>query len=356
MIKARLRKSISRNAGGTVFTLNAEFELVGGITAVFGPPGSGKTLLLDLLAGLIRADDGRLMVDEQILYDRASGVDLPPQRRPCGYVPSGPSLLPHRTLRQNLLFAAACRRMPRLERHRVVEESLNRYGIASVAQRKPAETGAGERLRCAFARASLAGPKLLLVDEPVESDIDRSETLKLIVESQRQGAPAILYATRRLEDCAELGAHLLLISGGRILQTGPCREVLERPACTEAARLLGGFNLLPATITALDPGRDESRLRLDAVELTGPYFAGHLRGDRVTLCVRWEKLRAMPASGKPGPNQLAATLLRVTCGRHSARIHLSGDLVVEMPLSAWDQHSHVRQWMVEFPPEHLRVF
>ncbi|MGQ9632743.1 MAG: ATP-binding cassette domain-containing protein [Bryobacteraceae bacterium] len=351
-----MRKSIPQTDRGTVFTLQAEFELGGGITALFGPQGSGKTLLLDLLAGLSRPDDGRLMVDEQILYDRASGVNLPPQRRPCGYVPSGPSLLPHRTLRQNLLFAAACRRMPRLERHRVVDESLVRYGIATAAQRKPAETGASEQLRCAFARASLAGPKLLLVDEPAESDIARWETLRLITESERQGAPAILYATGRLEDCLELSAHMLVISGGRILQGGPSREVLERPACTEVARLLGGFNLLPATITALDPTRDVSRLRLDAVELTGPYFGGHLRGDRVTLCVRWEDLRAVPASGKPGPNQLAATLLRVSGGRQSARLHLSGDLVVEMPLSDWEPHSHVRQWMVEFPPERLRVF
>jgi molybdate transport system ATP-binding protein len=355
MIQARLRKSMPQDSGKPAFSFGAEFELAGGITAVFGPPSSGKTLLLDLLAGLIRPDDGRLMVEGQILYDRATGVNLPPRKRPCGYVLSSPSLLPHLTLRQNLLFAASCRGLPRLESHRVVEEWIAIHGLAAAAQQKPGEAGAESRLRCAFARASLAAPKLLLVDEPSEPGIDRAEVLKLILESQSQGAPAILYATRRIEECLELGAHLLVISAGRILQAGPCREVLERPASAEVARLLGGFNLLPATITALDPSRDMSRLKLDAVELTGPYFPGHLRGDRVTLCVRWEDLRAVPASGKPGLNQLAAALLRVSGGRHSVRLHLAGDLVVEMPLPEWQQHSHVRQWMVEFPAERLRV-
>ncbi|MCL6545448.1 MAG: ATP-binding cassette domain-containing protein [Bryobacteraceae bacterium] len=355
MIQARLRKSVNESAANTIFTLEAEFEWAGGIAAVFGPASSGKTLLLDLLAGLIRPDEGRLMVDGQILYDRATGVNLPPRRRPCGYVLSSPSLLPHLTLRQNLLFAASCLGLPRLERHRLVEESLARYEIAAAAQQKPVEAGPESRLRCAFARASLAAPKLLLVDEPAEPGIGRSEALNLILESQRQGAPTILYATRRIEDCLELGAHLLVISGGRILQAGSCREVLETPASAEVARLVGGFNLLPATITALDPSRDMSRLKLDAVELTGPYFPGHLRGDRVTLCVRWEDLRAVPASGKPGPNQLAAALLRISGSRHNVRLHLSGDLVVEMPLPEWQQHSHVRQWMVEFPAERLRV-
>jgi molybdate transport system ATP-binding protein len=354
MIQVRIRKTVPGEAGAPGFELEAAFEAGRGITAVFGPPGAGKTLLLDILAGLLRADGGRILADGEILYDHTSGVHVPPGRRPCGYVLSKPALLPHLNLRENLLLACRCRGMPKLESHRLVEEWLGRLGLAGAAGRKPGSLSSQERLRGAFARACVGSPKLLLVDEP-EAEEDRAETLALMLKMQREGVAAVLYATRRLEDGLELGGDVIVLSGGRVLQTGPCREVVETPASVEAARLIGGFNLLPATIVSLDPERNTSRLKLDGFELTGPYFGGRLRGDRVTVCVRWGDLRARPASGKPGANQVTAALVHVAGSRRTARLHLEGGLVVEMPLEQYQEWGFARHWTVEFAAERLRV-
>lgn len=355
MIQVRIRKTVAPGAEGPRFELDVSFEAGPGITAVFGPPGAGKTLLLDILAGLVRPASGRILAGDQILYDHTSEVHLPPRRRPCGYVLARPALLPHLTLRQNLLLACSCRGLPKLESHRLAEEWMARLELAAAAEKKPESLSPREQIRAAFARACVTGPKLLLVDEPAEAGTDRAEVLALVAEMQGQAAPYVVYATRSLEDCLELGAHVVVMSGGRVLQTGPCREVVEAPSSAEAARLIGGFNLLPATLVGLDPERNTSRLKLEGFELTGPYFPGHLRGDRVTLCIRWSDLRVSPAAGKPGPNQVTAALLRVAGGRHTVRLHLEGDLVAEMPLSRYQEYSYARNWVVEFPPERLRL-
>src|SRR5207342_2833788 len=132
----------------------------------FGPSGSGKTLTLDSIAGFVRPDDGRIILDDDILFDGPTGVYLPPQARNCGYVFQNYALFPHMTLRENLVFAAE--RRPRLERHRRVNDMLDTFRLADAAGRRPHEVSGGQRQRCSIARALIGGPKLLLLDEPAQ--------------------------------------------------------------------------------------------------------------------------------------------------------------------------------------------
>ena len=94
---------------------------------LFGPSGAGKTLTLDSIAGFVRPDEGRILLDDQILFDGASGVHLAPRARHCGYVFQNYALFPHMTLRENLEFAVE--RIPRLERHRKVNEMLEKFHL-----------------------------------------------------------------------------------------------------------------------------------------------------------------------------------------------------------------------------------
>ncbi len=111
---------------------------------------------------------------------------------------------------------------------------------------------------------------------------------------EETGLPMLL-ATRDLETCFELADNMLLLDAGRLLQSGPPRKVLDQPASVEAARLLSASAICsPPKILALDPGRNTSRLRMEAFELAGPYFPGHLLGDRVWLCVQPGELRVAP--------------------------------------------------------------
>jgi molybdate transport system ATP-binding protein len=122
MIQARIRKRFPARPDAAAFSLEVEFQAAAGVTVLFGPSGSGKTLTLDSIAGFVAPDEGRIMLDDEILFDAPSEVCLPPQARHCGYVFQNYALFPHMTLRQNLAFAAE--RRPRLERHRRVNEML----------------------------------------------------------------------------------------------------------------------------------------------------------------------------------------------------------------------------------------
>ena len=127
------------------------------MTVLFGPSGAGKTLTLDSIAGFVRPDEGRILLDDQILFDGAAGVHLAPRARRCGYVFQNYALFPHMTLRQNLEFAAE--RTPRLERHRKVNEMLEKFHLTDVAGRRPHELSGGQKQRCSIARALIGAPR-----------------------------------------------------------------------------------------------------------------------------------------------------------------------------------------------------
>ena len=137
MIQARIRKTFPLRKDSSGFSLDVDFRAAAGITVLFGPSGSGKTMLLDAIAGFVRPDEGRILLDDAILFDGAAGVHLSPQARNCGYVFQSYALFPHMTLRENLAFAAE--RRPRLERHRRVNEMLERFRLTEAAGRRPHE-------------------------------------------------------------------------------------------------------------------------------------------------------------------------------------------------------------------------
>jgi ABC-type Fe3+/spermidine/putrescine transport system ATPase subunit len=157
-----------------------------------------------------------------------------------------------------------------------------------------------------------------------------------------------------------LGEEMLILHDGRIVQKGTPRSVLDEPANLEVARLLGAFNLLDSEIRTLDPGRNTSRLQVGEFELEGPYFPGHLKGDRVTLCVRPEQLKVFPRNGKPGPNQIPADLLRAVERPHGMRLEFSGGGIpgpvrVTVSRAEYQNQRDNRDWVIQFPSDALRV-
>src|ERR1051325_3223748 len=134
MITARLRKTFPARPDSASFSLDLEFQAAAGVTVLFGPSGAGKTLTLDSIAGFVRPDEGRILLDDEILFDGATRVHLAPQQRNCGYVFQNYALFPHMTLRENP--ACAADRGPRLERHRRVNDMIERFRLTDSAGRK----------------------------------------------------------------------------------------------------------------------------------------------------------------------------------------------------------------------------
>ena len=292
MTHARILKRIPPR-----FSLDVEIPLAPGVTALYGPAGAGKTLILETIAGFVRPDSGRILLDDVILFDAQSRVSVPPRRRNCGYIAQRDALFPHMTLRQNLVFPA--KRFPRLERHRRVGEMIERFQLADSAALRPHEASPAQRLRCAVARALIAVPKLLLIDE-------RAFDAPLFQQVRAAFAGPILLVTADLDLCCAAADEVIVLEAGRIVQRGAPRAVLDRPASVEIARLLGIPNLFQATIAALDPARDSSRLDFAQFALTGPYIPGHFRGDRVWVAVHPEDLRVHSGDLESQPNFVSA--------------------------------------------------
>lgn len=362
MISARIRKAFPAKSDSAGFALDVELKATSGVTALFGPSGAGKTLTLDSIAGFVRPDEGRIMLDDAILFDGATGIHLSPQARQCGYVFQNYALFPHMTLRENLEFAAE--RRPRLERHRRVNELIDKFRLADAAGRRPHEVSGGQKQRCSIARALVGAPKVLLLDEPAQG-LDaplKSEFYAVLRQVREDFATPILLVTHDLEECFELADQMLVLHEGSVAQAGTPQQILDRPASLETARLLGAHNLMQCEIRALDPGRNTSKIGVGGFDLTGPYLPGHLIGDRIWLCTRPEALAARPRNGKPGPNQIPAELSRIQQRPQFLRLEFSGgealkDVAVEIPRREYVAFGgdDVREWVIEFPPDSLRV-
>jgi molybdate transport system ATP-binding protein len=355
MILARIRKRFPAGQDSAGFSLDIAFQTSSGITVLFGPSGAGKTLTLDCIAGFVRPDEGRILLDDEILFDAVAGVHLPPRVRRCGYVFQNYALFPHMTLRENLEFAA--QRGPRTERRRRIGEMLERFHLSDVGGRRPHELSGGQKQRCSIARALIGAPKLLLLDEPARG-LDaplRAELYVVLRQVRAEFGTPVLLVTHDLNECFELGDEMLVVRDGRLVQTGTPRKVLEQPANVEVARLLGSFNVLPAEILALDPARNLRRIRIGEFDLAGPYFPGRLLGDRIWLCVRPSLLAALARNGRPGPNQIPAQLIRVADGPQTVRLEFSGGISVEMSQDEYQRQRQNREWLIEFPPQALQA-
>ncbi len=355
MLELRVRKRFPARPDSAPFSLEIEFKAAPGVTVLFGPSGSGKTLTLDSIAGFVAPDEGRILLDDQILFDAASGVSLPARARHCGYVFQNYALFPNMTVRANLAFAAE--RRPRLERHRRVNEMLERFHLEEVAGRRPHEISGGQKQRCSIARALIGSPRLLLLDEPAQG-LDaplRAEFYDVLRQVRGEFQIPIVLVTHDLDECFELAEEMLVLRGGRVVQSGPPRTVAERPVNVDVARLLGLFNLVETEVLELDPQRNLSRLRLGEFEISGSYFPGRLRGDRVWLCVRPGQLTAGARAGALEPNQLPLQLVRAVETPRSMRLEFSLGVAVEMSKAEFERQKNNREWWVGFPSQALRA-
>ncbi|HLM55867.1 MAG TPA: ATP-binding cassette domain-containing protein, partial [Pyrinomonadaceae bacterium] len=182
MLNVRVRKRLGGEGDGEGFTLDVAFDAPPGVTVLFGASGSGKTLTLKTVAGLVRPDSGRISAGGRVLYDSEGNVDVPVARRRVGYLFQNLALFPHMTALENVEFAAAAdERKARRERAMSLLEGL---GVTHAANRRPRAISGGEAQRVALARALAASPEVLLLDEPL-SALDEPVKLRIVSDLKR---------------------------------------------------------------------------------------------------------------------------------------------------------------------------
>jgi molybdate transport system ATP-binding protein len=210
------------------FQLEVAFTAPPGLTCLFGRSGSGKTTIINAVAGLLRPDVARITLDGVALQD------LAPHKRRVGYVFQDARLFPHLTVAQNLAYGAKVRRLPLTGFDRIVDL----LGIARLLDRRPATLSGGEKSRVAIGRALLSGPQILLMDEAFSAldEARKAEILPYVEALRDQMGLPILYVSHSLPEVARLATTIAVIDAGRLVAFGPAAEVLSDPV---TAPLLG---------------------------------------------------------------------------------------------------------------------
>jgi molybdate transport system ATP-binding protein len=210
------------------FQLEAKFATGGGLVALFGRSGSGKTSIVNIIAGLIRPDHGRVVNDDVVLVDTARGIFVPRHRRRIGYVFQEGRLFPHLTVRQNLLYGRFF--VPDSQRGEGFAPVVDLLGIGALLDRRPGRLSGGEKQRVAIGRALLAGPRLLLMDEPLASldEARKAEILPYIERLRDQSRVPIVYVSHALSEVARLASTVVLIAEGKVAAVGTTADVMHR--------------------------------------------------------------------------------------------------------------------------------
>ncbi|MCO6381306.1 molybdenum ABC transporter ATP-binding protein [Oceanicola sp. 502str15] len=208
------------------FALEVEFAAPQGITVLYGRSGAGKTSIINAVAGLSRPAAGRIAVDGEVLFDSALGVNLPPHRRRMGCIFQDARLFPHLTVAQNLRYGRWFSKTGP-EEARVVEM----LGIGPLLGRRPGALSGGERQRVAIGRALMAGPRMLLADEPLAA-LDEARKAEILPYFERlrdeMGVP-VLYVSHAPAEVARLATTVVALDGGKAVRQGPAADVLGDP-------------------------------------------------------------------------------------------------------------------------------
>jgi molybdate transport system ATP-binding protein len=201
-------------------SLAVRFQIAGGVTALFGPSGAGKTSVINMIAGLLKPDRGCVVLDDTTLFDAAKTINVPPHRRRIGYVFQEGRLFPHLSVRQNLDYG---RRMSGRPRDSIEFERIAALlGITHLLQRRPRMLSGGERQRVAVGRALLMQPRLLLLDEPLAS-LDaghKGEILPYLMRLRDEAAIPMVYVSHIAPELRQIATSVVRLEEGRVVAVG----------------------------------------------------------------------------------------------------------------------------------------
>jgi molybdate transport system ATP-binding protein len=231
-----LRVGFQKKVNG--FTLDIEWQIGNELAVLFGFSGAGKSMTLQMIAGLRNPDSGYVSLDDIVYFDSSTGTDLPPQERPFGYVFQDLALFPHMTVLQNILYGAA--NLPKHEKLDRAHDMIRAFKLTGLEDRYPHEISGGQKQRAAFARALIRRPKMLLLDEPF-SALDRPlrlEMRRFLREVRDDFSIPALLVTHDFEEAVAISDKIIVYEHGKIVQIGSPEEVKSSPANIAVSRLI----------------------------------------------------------------------------------------------------------------------
>jgi len=221
------------------FVLDVNWEIGEELVVLFGYSGSGKSVTLKTIGGVLHQDDGCIRMNGKVLFDRAGRINLPPQQRSVGYVFQDLALFPHMTVEQNILFGA--KDISRKAAIMSTAEMIELFRLSGCEKKYPHEISGGQRQRIAFARALIRRPQVLLLDEPFSSldnplRMEMRQCLTNVIRN-RFRIPAVM-VTHDVLEAYMLSDRVLVYSDGHVIQSGSPQEVFNTPASQEVFTLV----------------------------------------------------------------------------------------------------------------------
>lgn len=274
------------------FQLGAAFDLGPGISALFGPSGAGKTMVLNAIAGLAKPTRGRITLGDRVLFDSESRINLAPDKRRIGYVFQHGRLFPHLTVEANLLYGV--RFVPDDAAQINFNEVVDVLGVRNMLARRTHDLSGGEGQRVAIGRALMTSPELLLMDEPLAS-LDAARRLEILpfIERLRDAFDIpIVYVSHSLDEVIRLADTAVILQDGKVVARGQAEDIWNRHdlrplfGLADPARGLGApHTIIPCKVAEHDRAFELTRLHGNGLSFWVPRLERAI-GSRLRLQVR----------------------------------------------------------------------
>ncbi|MCK5486410.1 MAG: ABC transporter ATP-binding protein, partial [Desulfobacterales bacterium] len=268
------------------FNLDAGFKADSGMVVFFGRSGSGKSLTLQIIAGLQKADSGYIKIDDVVFFDASSGQNLTPQNRNISYMSQDYSLFPHLNVEQNIAYAE--------KNSMQVREMMELFQLQGMEKKRISELSGGQKQRVALARALIRKPQLILLDEPLAA-LDNVTRLRLREELRsitEQFNVPVIFITHDPVEAFTMADTLVIFNNGKVIQVDSPDIVFNRPADISVAELVGVTNIYSGVIEDVDEAANATLIRTENTTFIADY-TGLSKGEKVHWCIRPEQVMVL---------------------------------------------------------------
>ena len=324
------------------------------ILTLLGPSGCGKTTLLRCIAGLESPDSGEISIGDQVVWSKAQGISLPPERRGIGMVFQSYAIWPHMTVFGNVAYPLEIRRTPKHEIEERVKKILDLVQLGGFENRLATKLSGGQQQRVALARALVAEPKVILFDEPL-SNLDaklRESTRQELRDFLTQLAISAIYVTHDQVEALTISDDIAVMRGGSIVERGTPQDIYLRSNNPFVVDFIGRANFLSATVKGYG-GENHAIVSCALGDIVCSAPSGLGVGTEVTIYTRPESFEMVPASSPRMENEFEGTVTSLLFAgeAHEAEISVGGARVLaklksHIPLKKGDKvRLHIdREW------------
>lgn len=314
------------------FSLDASFTSEGGVTALFGRSGSGKTSMIRIIAGLTKPDHGKVLLDGETLADSERRVFMPGYKRRFGYVFQEARLFPHLNVQQNLDYGRwfAGKATTTQDSKHIVDM----LGIGALLQRRPDKLSGGEKQRVAIGRALLSAPRMLLMDEPLAAldDARKAEILPYLERMRDEMNIPIIYVSHSVSEVVRLADRVIVMKDGRVETSGPASDVLSQPAFSHQLEKREMGSILSGKIESFETSHGLVSVRLKSVALQVPAKAAEIgKFVRVLIPARDVMLATLKPEGLSALNILEGHISQISLaedGMVTVHVDCGGDILM----------------------------